>query len=123
MTKDEIVAFLSLCHDNLRIGGKLIIHSLNGANPIVGAENLALNFDHFNIFTEQSLKQLLGYCTFDNIRIFPLKLYVFYGNPLNYAAILVDKLLTLFFRVCFKFYGKSNKIFTKKIAAICEKPI
>ena len=50
LTKNEILTLMDLCRKSLKSGGILIIHSLNGANPIVGAENLALNFDHYNSF-------------------------------------------------------------------------
>jgi nucleoside-diphosphate-sugar epimerase/2-polyprenyl-3-methyl-5-hydroxy-6-metoxy-1,4-benzoquinol methylase len=122
LTKNEILDFLQLCRQNLKAGGKLIIHSLNGANPIVGSENLALNFDHYNTFTEKSLEQVLEHVGFRNIRILPLKLYVFYRNPLNYVGITIDAVLGFLFKYIFKFYGKSNKIFTKKIAAVCTNP-
>ncbi len=55
------------------------------------------------------------------IKPFPLDLYVFYGNPLNYVALLLDRLYTLFFRLNFILVGKSAKIFTKKIAAVARK--
>lgn len=118
LTKEEIVIYMKLFRDNLNEGGRLIVHSLNGANPIVGSENLSLNYDHFNTFTENSLLDIFKYCNFSNIKIFPLKLYVFYKNPLNYIGILVDLFLNLLFRLLFTFYGKKTKIFSKKIAAI-----
>jgi cyclopropane fatty-acyl-phospholipid synthase-like methyltransferase len=121
LTKDEIMVFMNLCRKNLKDGGTLIVHSLNGANPITGAEALAQNFDHYNTFTEYSLRQILEHCGFRSIRVIPLNLYVFYRNPLNYVAILVDKINTLYFRFNFKLYGKANRIFTKKIAAISKK--
>jgi nucleoside-diphosphate-sugar epimerase/SAM-dependent methyltransferase len=121
LTKDEILEFLRLCRKNLQTGGSLIIHSLNGANPIVGSENLALNFDHYNTFTEKSLEQTLHYAGFRNIRIFPLKLYVFYKNPANYVGMLIDAIISQILKFTYKFYGKSNKVFTKKIAAVCTK--
>lgn len=121
LTKEEILTFLRLCHDSLRERGILIIHSLNGANPITGAEALAQNFDHYNTFTEYPLRQILRYCGFEDINVIPLKLYVFYENPLNYLCIGIDALLTLSFRLSFILYGKSNRVFTKKIAAICRK--
>jgi len=121
LTKEEILSFLTLCWTSLRRGGTLMVHALNGANPITGAESLAQNFDHFNTFTEYTLRQVLEYSHFSDIRIIPLNLYVFYKNPLNYALIILDKLYTLFFRFSFLLYGKTNKIFTKKIAGICEK--
>lgn len=121
MSKNEILDFLALCHGALREGGTLILHSLNGANPIVGVDNLALHFDHYNLFTEKSLGSVLKYSKFNNIKIFPLRLYVFYKNPLNYIGLCLDSILNLLFRVFFMFYGKSNKIFSKKIAAACKK--
>ncbi len=123
LTKDEIFLFLELAKKNLSQNGSLIVHSLNGANPITGAEALAQNIDHYNTLTEISLNQILKYAGYRNIQIIPLNLYVFYANPLNYVAILVDRLNTLFFRFNFKLYGKSNKIFTKKIAGICVKGV
>lgn len=121
LTKKEILTFLELCWKNLARGGTLIVHGLNGANPITGAEALAQNFDHYNTFTEYTLRQILDFTGFKEIRVIPLNLYVFYKNPLNYALIMLDTLYTLFFRFSFVLYGKANRIFTKKIAAVCRK--
>jgi 2-polyprenyl-3-methyl-5-hydroxy-6-metoxy-1,4-benzoquinol methylase len=121
LTKAEILKFLELCRDNLSDNGTLIVHSLNGANPITGSEALAQNFDHYNTFTEYSLKQILQHANFKQIKVFPLVLFVFYKNPLNYIGLLLDFTLNLFFRLCFIFYGKKNQIFSKKIAAVCKK--
>ncbi len=122
LTKDEMVTFLKLVWDKLRPGGRLICHGLNGANPIVGAETLAQNFDHFNTFTAYSMRQVLEYSGFVDVRVFGLNLYVFWTNPFNYVAWGVSSLLSLTFRLLFILYGKSNKIFTKKIAALAFKP-
>ena len=121
LTKEEIIRFLFLCHKNLRRDGCLIVHVLNGANPITGAEALAQNFDHYNTFTEYSLRQILEYSHFKNIKVIPLNLYIFYENPLNYVLMVMSYIYTMFFRFSFMLYGKSNKIFTKKIAAVCQK--
>jgi len=121
LTKGEMMEFLELCKPRLADGGELIVYGLNGANPITGAEALAQNFDHFNTFTEYSLKQLLEYCGYTEIRVFPLKLYVFYTNPLNYVGLAITTILETTFRILFKLYGKDAKIFTKKIAAVCRK--
>jgi 2-polyprenyl-3-methyl-5-hydroxy-6-metoxy-1,4-benzoquinol methylase len=122
LTKEEILEFLRLCRQRLRAGGTLIVHGLNGANPITGSEALAQNFDHYNTFTEYTLKQILEYCRFTDIKVIPLKLYVFYENPLNYVLMATSALFTFFFRMSFILYGKKNKLFTKKIAAICKRP-
>jgi SAM-dependent methyltransferase len=121
LTKDEILAFLDLCRARLRDSGELIVHCLNGANPITGTEALAQNFDHYNTFTEYSLRQILDYSGFVDVNVLPLNLYVFYGNPLNYVALLADRINTLIFRINFILYGKHNRIFTKKIAAVGKK--
>jgi 2-polyprenyl-3-methyl-5-hydroxy-6-metoxy-1,4-benzoquinol methylase len=121
LTKDEMVAFLRLVYRRLAPGGRLICHGLNGANPIVGAETLAQNFDHFNTFTEYSLRQALECGGFHDVRVFGLHLYVFYRNPFNYVAWGLTAALHVLFRVLFTVYGKSNRLFTKKIAAVAVK--
>jgi len=121
LTKAEILRFLDLCGKNLVKGGTLLVHSLNGANPVTGSEALAQNFDHYNTFTEYSLRQVLEHSGFREVNVFPLNLYVFYGNPLNYVALLADRINTLIFRVNFILYGKHNRLFTKKIAAVGKK--
>jgi SAM-dependent methyltransferase len=123
LTKTEIIDFLKLVSSRLRPGGLLIAHVLNGANPITGAEALAQNFDHYNTFTEYTMRQVLEFTGFDNVKVIPLNLYVFWTNPLNYVLMGVAALYSLFFRLSFIMYGKSNKLFTKKIAAICRKPV
>lgn len=121
LSKDEILELLVLVQSSLRRGGTLIIHSMNGANPFTGSEGLALNIDHYNTFTEQSLRQILKYTEYKDIKVIPLKLFVFFNNPLNYVGMALDSLITLALRAVFIFYGKSNKIFTKKVAAIARK--
>ncbi len=121
LTKSEILAFLDLCYQNLKDNGMLFVHSLNGANPITGSEALAQNFDHFNSLTEYSLRQILLYKGFVQIKVFPLNLYIFYENPANYIGLVLDMTLNLFFRLAFVFYGKENKLFSKKIAAAAKK--
>ena len=120
LTKDEILVFLNLCRKNLREGGALIVHSLNGANPLTGSEALAQNFNHFNTFTEYSLRQVLVHAGFKDIQVFPLNLYIFYENPVNYIGMALNTLLNVVFRIGFIFYGKENKIFSKKFAAVCR---
>jgi 2-polyprenyl-3-methyl-5-hydroxy-6-metoxy-1,4-benzoquinol methylase len=121
LTKDEIIRFLRLCQDNLKPGGIVVVHAINGAHPIVGSESRWGNFDHYNAWTQYSLHQVLEYAGLREVRIFPLNLYVFYANPLNYVAWLWDTLLRLFFLISFKLVGKSNRLFSKKIGAVARK--
>ena len=93
LTKKEILRFLELSYNGLATEGTLILHSLNGANPLTGSEALAQNFDHYNTFTEYSLKQILEYANFKQIKVIPLKLYIFYKNPLNYLGIFLNTCL------------------------------
>ena len=122
LTKSEILVFLRLCSESLKPGGRLIVHVLNGANPITGAEALAQNFDHYNTFTEYTLRQVLEHSGFTEVRVIPLNLYVFFRNPFNWVAWAASALLSVLFRAAFVLYGKSNRIFTKKIAAVCTRP-
>jgi len=121
LTKEEIIQFLFLCQEALTPGGTLIVHGLNGANPITGAEALAQNFDHYNTFTEYTMRQILQYCGFGDTKVIPLNLYVFYTNPLNYLLMLLDRLYNAFFTFSFMLYGKSNRLWSKKIAGISRK--
>lgn len=121
LTKDEILEFLAMCRQSLKPNGLLMVHVLNGANPITGAEALAQNFDHYNTFTEYTLHQVMEYSQFEDVKVLPLNLYVFWKNPANYVLMFISSLYTLFFRFSFMMYGKSNKLFTKKIAAIARK--
>lgn len=67
------------------------------------------------------MRQLLKYSGFNDIQVIPLRLYVFYSNPLNYVGILLDTIVNLSFKVLFKFYGKPTRMFSKKIAAVARK--
>jgi SAM-dependent methyltransferase len=117
LTHDEMIAMLRLCHRALKPGGTIYCYGLNGANPMVGAENLAHNIDHFNLFAEHSLQQVLQLGGFRDIRVLPMKLYVFWTNPLNYVGLAVTGIYELWCKVMFKLYGKNVKVLSKKIAA------
>jgi nucleoside-diphosphate-sugar epimerase/SAM-dependent methyltransferase len=123
LTKEEILRFLALCRDRLRDGGPVIVHAINGAHPIVGSESRWGNFDHYNAWTQYSLRQVLEHTGYRDIQVFPLNLYVFWTNPLNYVALVWDTLLRLFFRFCFKMVGKTNTLFSKKIGAVGRKAV
>ena len=121
LTIEETIDFLQLCHRSLKPGGGIVVYAMNGANPLVGSENLAHNIDHFYNVTEYSLGQLLELGGFRDIRPFALKLYVFWKNPLNYVGLAVTTVSELVFRVIFKLYGKNVTILSKKVAAAAVK--
>jgi 2-polyprenyl-3-methyl-5-hydroxy-6-metoxy-1,4-benzoquinol methylase len=122
LTMDETIAFLVMCRRALRPGGRVIVYAMNGANPLVGSENLAHNIDHFYNLTEYSIGQVLQLAGFQNIRPFALKLYVFWKNPLNYVGLFVTGALEVAMKVIFRLYGKKVRIVSKKIAAVAERP-
>ena len=99
-----------------------MVHSLNGANPITGSDAASQNFNHFNTMTEASISQVLEHTGFESIDVFGLNLYVFKKNPANWIAWAIAGCLTLTFKALFLLYGKPNKIFTKKIGAVCRVP-
>jgi 2-polyprenyl-3-methyl-5-hydroxy-6-metoxy-1,4-benzoquinol methylase len=121
LTHDETIEFLQLCHAALKPGGKVVVYAMNGANPFVGAENLAHNIDHFYIVTEYSLGQLLELGGFKDVKPFALKLYVFWKNPLNYVGLAVTSLMEFTMRIIFMLYGKKVKVLSKKVAAVAVK--
>jgi SAM-dependent methyltransferase len=122
LAKEEILAFLELAREKLAPGGDLILHAINGASPLTGSESRAGNFDHYCSFTEYSFHQVLEHTGFTDVRVFPLNLYVFWLNPLNYVAWLIDRLNSAFFAFQFKLVGKSARIFTKKLGAAGRRP-
>ncbi|HEX4049940.1 MAG TPA: class I SAM-dependent methyltransferase [Steroidobacteraceae bacterium] len=122
LTLDETVDFLRLCRGALRPGGRVIVYAMNGANPLVGSENLAHNIDHFYNVTEHSLGQLLELGGFHQIKPFALRLYVFWKNPLNYVGLIATGLMEFAQRIVFVLYGKKVRILSKKIAALGVRP-
>lgn len=118
LTLDESQAFLKLCHRALKPGGRVIVYAVNSANPLVGSESAAGNIDHFYTVTEYSMVQIMTLGGFEDNKIFPLKLYVFYNNPLNYVGLAATAILESILRLIFKLYGKKVDILTKKIGAI-----
>jgi SAM-dependent methyltransferase len=122
LTMDETIDFLKLCRAALRPGGTIIAYSMNGANPLVGSENIAHNIDHFYNITEYSLGQIFDIAGFTAYKPFALKLYVFWKNPLNYVGLAVTAVLELSMRVIFMMYGKKVTILSKKIAAVAQRP-
>jgi len=121
LTIEETIAFLGMCRAALRPGGKIVVYAMNGANPLVGSENLAHNIDHFYNVTEHSITQLLQLGGFQNIKPFALKLYVFWMNPLNYVGLFVTSVMEAAMKIIFVLYGKKVRIVSKKIAAVAER--
>jgi SAM-dependent methyltransferase len=121
LTRDEFIEFLERVHAALTSHGKLLLSAANCANPIIATEYLGNNIDHYISIAENGLYQYLDLAQFKNITIFAHDFYVLWNNPLNYIAKCVTGLIHLFLRVIFVMYGKKNKIFTKRLGAVCSK--
>ncbi len=122
LTLEETIEFLRVCRRALRKDGRVVVYAMNGANPLVGSENLSHNIDHFYNVTEYSLTQLLQLGGFAKIRVFPLKLYVFWRNPFNYVGLLATTLMEWSMRIIYRLYGKKVRVLSKKIAAVAQVP-
>ncbi|MGH8210329.1 MAG: class I SAM-dependent methyltransferase [Steroidobacteraceae bacterium] len=122
LTLEETIEFLELCRRALRPSGTVIVYAMNGANPFVGSENLSHNIDHFYNLTEYSLGQILTLAGYTQVQIFPLKLYVFWRNPLNYVGLAATAAIELLLRLVFVLYGKQVRVLSKKIAAVAVAP-
>ena len=120
LTLDETVEFLRLCRQSLRPSGRVIVYAMNGANPFVGSENLSHNIDHFYLVTEYSLEQILKLAGYERVKVFALKLYVFWKNPLNYVGLAVTSTLEFLLRIVFMLYGKKVRVLSKKVAAVAS---
>jgi len=122
LTLDESLSFLVASRKSLHKDGLLLVYAMNGAHPLYGAENLAHNIDHFYTVTEFSLKQIMTAGGFTDVKIHPLKLYVFWKNPMNYVGLAITGVIDFTVKMLFKLYAKNVKVLTKKIAASGRNP-
>lgn len=118
LTKQEMVIFLTRARQRLRQGGRLIINTMNYANPLTAIDHFGQNFNHFAGYTENSLKQVFNYCGFGKVECHPIDNYVLYWNPLNWIAKTITRTFSLFFWITYKMYGKSGNLFTKRIIGV-----
>lgn len=122
LKKEEAMELLKLAKEALADGGKVIIKAPNLSNPITGPSSLFIDFTHEVGYTENNLRQLLNVIEFREVTIYPLDIYVFTGNPINYIAKLAAWVFNHIFRILFILYGrKSVRIFTKDILAVAQK--
>jgi len=63
LTKDELFRCLDLCYRALRPGGRIIVHTPNGASPFVGVLRYG-DLTHETCYTETSLRWALALCGF-----------------------------------------------------------
>lgn len=118
LNKEEILKILDLMIRNINENGTVIIKTINSSNPILASSGRYIDFTHEISFTEESLSQVLKVCGFNDVRIYPQDIYIFYTNPFNYIAKYISKLLYFIFKMLFLMHGRNTKIFTKSIIAV-----
>lgn len=116
--KDALINNLKLIKNALRPGGRLIVKTLNSANPITASASRYIDFTHLMGFTEESMSQVLRLAGYSKVNVVPQDIWVF--NPLvNLAGKLLQGFFNGLFRVLTLLYGrKTTRIFTKDIIAI-----
>lgn len=120
ISKKQIPELLILIRKKLKNDGKLIVKTINCANPIMGASSRYLDFTHLVGFTEESLSQVLKMAGFDQVDIYPQNIWVF-NFLINCLGKIAQSFLSFMFRILFLFSGRrSTKIFTKDIIAIAS---
>ena len=118
--KTKIVPLLNLIKKRLNNNGKLIIKTINVANPITGNSSRYLDFTHTIGFTQESLSQVIKVSGFGNVKIYAPNLWVF-NIFVNIIGYVIEKLLSVFFRLLFLLHGrKSTTIFSKNIIAVAK---
>lgn len=82
-----------------------------------------MDFTHETIYDEFSIRDILLIAGFKSEKIYVKgsNLYVFWNNPLNYIAWLLNSLVNLLLRCYFVLNFKKQKIFTKNFIAIARR--
>jgi 2-polyprenyl-3-methyl-5-hydroxy-6-metoxy-1,4-benzoquinol methylase len=119
--KDEIVESLIKIKSSLRDKGRLILKTLNAANPYVNGTGRYIDFTHEISFVDISLDYLLKALDFENVTIKGTDIYIF-GGPVNFLAKVIAWLICKrLYLVSWLFGRKSIKIFEKDLIAIAYK--
>lgn len=113
----KILKGMKMCLNN---HGLILIKTMNGGNSILGTTTLYSDLTHRIMFDEFSLREVVAISgfDFDKIKVKKANLYVFYKNPLNYVAWIVNEVFSLLLRLYFILNNKKNKIFSKNIIAV-----
>lgn len=116
--KEEMVDILQGMFKALRHGGRLIVKTMNGGNAILSTTTLYSDLTHEMMYDEFSLHTMLKFGGFRRVVLRPSNLFVYYKNPFNYIAWLVNSVFCIMLRLYFILNNKKNKIFTKNLLAI-----
>lgn len=123
ISKGNVISVLKDIKKSLCKGGVLIIKTVNAANPFLASSSRYMDFTHEIIYDEFSIKDILLVAGFQPAKIIVREsnLYVFWKNPLNYIAWIINNIINLFLRCYYILNFKKQTIFTKNIIAIIKK--
>lgn len=118
--KKNVISVLSDIKQCLKGGGVLLIKTVNAANPFLAPASRYMDFTHEIIYDEFSIRDILLIAGFkaEHICVKESNLYVFWYNPLNYIAWLLNSFISLMLRCYFILNFKKQKIFTKNFMAV-----
>ncbi len=121
--KKAVISVLKEIRQSLNGGGVLVIKTVNAANPFLASASRYMDFTHEIIYDEFSIRDVLLIAGFKAERIYVKEsnLYVFWTNPLNYIAWLLNSFINLMLRCYFILNFKKQKIFTKNFIAVIRK--
>lgn len=121
LNKTEVIPLLKLVKSRLVDGGILIIKVPNAGNPFLAPHSLHVDITHEQLYSKESLEQILKLSGFRSLLIIPTHVYIFWYNPLNYLGWFIAFCLNLLLRFIFILYGRKNPaIFTKDIIAVAK---
>jgi len=119
VAKDQIIPLLSLMHQRLVPGGRVILKTPNMANPLIAGRNRYIDITHQVGFTEESLIQVLEQAGFDDILVAPVDIYVT-ANPIaNLGGRVLSAIMYAVWRLGYKVQGVPKvRVLTKGIMAV-----
>lgn len=118
--KRNVISVLKDVRQSLNGGGVLLIKTVNAANPFLASASRYMDFTHEIIYDEFSIRNVLLIAGFKEgqIRVKESNLYVFWKNPFNYIAWLLNSFINLLLRCYFILNYKKQKVFTKNFIAV-----
>ena len=119
--KEELIPLVQLIFKSLNNGGRLILHTPNGAGLFPG-QIIYGDLTHLTIFTPHSMKQLLKAAGFNNFAFYETTLVP--RNILGGFRLLLWKMIKFFASSIRRIEtGKVQTIWTENMICACEKSI
>jgi len=126
LNKDEIVKFLDLMYQSLKVGGKILITTLN-VQSLFGASTVYNDFTHEQGFTSSSLSQILRIGNFVDVMVYGER-PIIHDFRSTMRAVLwwcIEKILKLYVSIergTGRGLWKRHNMFEPRIFAVAKKP-